>query len=85
MKGDKFSKNKMVSAVEIVREYGLSYQTVNYYTILGLLEVIENRGNKRLYNRDDVKIRLEKIKKMKRRGYPLRLIRDELLSNFRTK
>ena len=84
MKASKFSKNEMVSAVEIVREYGFSYQTVNYYTNLGLLEVVENKGNKRLYNRDDVKIRLEKIRKMKKRGYPLRLIRDELLPNFRT-
>lgn len=84
MKSDRFSKNDVISAVEIVRKYELSYQTVNYYTNLGLLDVVENKGNKRLYNRDDVEARLEKIKKLKKRGYPLRLIRDELLSNFRT-
>lgn len=83
MKNDRFSKNDVISAVEIVRKYELSYQTVNYYTNLGLLDVVENKGNKRLYSRDDVQIRLEKIKKLKKRGYPLRLIRDELLSNFR--
>lgn len=83
MKSNRFSKNDVISAVEIVREYELSYQTVNYYTNLGLLDVVGNKGNKRLYNRDDVETRLEKIKKMKKRGYPLRLIRDELLSNFR--
>lgn len=85
MKKDRFSKNDVISAVEIVRKYELSYQTVNYYTNLGLLDVVENKGNKRLYSRDDVQSRLEKIKEMKKRGYPLRLIRDELLSNFRIK
>lgn len=77
----KFSKNDIISAVEIVREYGLSYQTVNYYTNLGLLKVVENSGNKRLYSRSEIYNRLNKIKEMKKRGYPLRLIRDELLSN----
>lgn len=83
MKKDRSSKNDVISAVEIVSKYELSYQTVNYYTNLGLLDVVENKGNKRLYSRDAVQIRLDKIKEMKKRGYPLRLIRDELLSNFR--
>jgi len=69
--------NKVISAQEITKLYGLSYQTVNYYTNLGLLKVLENQGNKRLYDSKEVHQRLEKIKLMKRRGYPLRLIRDE--------
>jgi len=71
--------NKFISAIDIVKKYGLSYQTVNYYTNLGLLEVLENQGNKRLYDRRDVEERLGKITDLKRRGYPLRLIRDEIL------
>lgn len=71
--------HKVISAVEIVRHYGLSYQTVNYYTNLGLLKVIESKGNKRLYNKDEVAGTLKKIRHLKSRGYPLRLIRDELL------
>ncbi len=71
--------NKLISAVEIVKEYGLSYQTVNYYTNLGFLRVIENKGNKRFYDRKDVEGCIERIKEFKRRGYPLRLIREELL------
>lgn len=76
--------NKIISAVEIVKKYGLSYQTVNYYTNLGFLRVIENQGNKRLYDEREVVSCLEKIKQFKRRGYPLRLIREELLSRGKT-
>lgn len=71
--------NKIISAAEITKEYGLSYQTVNYYTNLGFLRVIESRGNKRLYDKKEVGAALEKIRCLKSRGYPLRLIRDELL------
>jgi len=71
--------NKVISAVEIVKTYGLSYQTVNYYTNLGFLRIIESKGNKRLYGREEVEAALKKIRELKSRGYPLRLIRDELL------
>jgi len=70
--------NKVISAIEISREFGLSYQTVNYYTNLGFLRVSESRGNKRLYNKTEVEAALQKIRSLKSRGYPLRLIRDEL-------
>ncbi len=69
---------RTISAVEITKRYSLSYQTVNYYTNLGLLHVIENQGNKRLYDSREVEERLDSIKQMKSRGYPLRLIRDEI-------
>lgn len=76
--------NKIISAVDIVKKYRLSYQTVNYYTNLGFLRVVENQGNKRLYDKKDVEGRLEQIRQLKRRGYPLRLIRDELLNRNKT-
>ena len=69
----------LISITDVVKKYGLSYQAVNYYTALGLLEVKDKKGNKRYYDSKDVKIRLLKIKKYKSRGYPLRLIRNELL------
>jgi len=68
----------MVSPEEIVNKYHISYQTINSYTNLGLLVVRRRRGNGRLYRQDEVRQRLEKIAKLKSRGYPLRLIRTML-------
>ena len=68
----------MVAPEEIVKKYRISYQTINNYTNLGLLVVRRRRGNGRLYNHNEVKQRLEKIAKLKSRGYPLRLIRTML-------
>ena len=64
----------MISPREIVKKYRISYQTINSYTNLGLLVVRKRQGNGRLYNNQEVKQRLEKISKLKNRGYPLRLI-----------
>ena len=68
----------MISPREIVKRYGISYQTINNYTNLGLLVVRRRRGNGRLYEKEEVRQRLEKIDKFKNRGYPLRLIRHKL-------
>ena len=68
----------MISPREIVKRYGISYQTINSYTNLGLLVVRSRRGNGRLYKQEEVKRRLEKIAKLKNLGYPLRLIRRML-------
>ena len=73
--------NKIISALAIAKKYKLSYQTVNYYTNLGLLRVFESRGNKRFYNTKQVEVRLEEIGKLKRKGYPLRLICQVLSRN----
>ena len=64
----------MVSPREMAKKFNISYQTINYYTNLGLLVVRRKKGNGRLYNQDEVRRRLEKIDKLKNRGYPLRLI-----------
>ena len=68
----------MISPQEIAKKYHISYQTVNSYTNLGLLVVRRRKGNGRLYKISEVRQRLEKITKLKNRGYPLRLIRNML-------
>lgn len=79
-----FMKNnkpkRLISCPEIVKRYKISYQTLNYYTNLGLFSAVNKVGNKRFY--DEVKLRnnLEKIQKLKNEGYTLGLIR-KLLSN----
>ena len=69
----------MISAKEIAQEYNLTYQTVNYYTDLGLLPVVSKEGNVRYYDRATVQMRLTEISNLKKEGYSLRLIRRRLI------
>lgn len=64
----------LISSKEIVKKYNISYQTLNYYTNIGLLEVRKRKGNGRLYVEDEVERKLQKIEELKDQGYPLRLI-----------
>jgi len=69
------TKKRSVSSTEIIKRYKISYQTLNYYTNLGLLQPLNKKGNKRYYDELELKNNLEKIQKFKNEGYPLRLIR----------
>ncbi len=71
--------DKMISAKEISQFYHITYQTVNYYTDLGLLPVISKEGNVRYYDKDTVETRLAEILNLKKEGYSLRLIRKRLI------
>ncbi len=72
-------RNSLVSIREIVKKYNISYSTINYYTITGLLTVVTKKRNTRLYNELEVKERLRRISRLKDKGYPLNLIKRELL------
>lgn len=63
---------------EITKQFGLPYSTVNHYTIIGLLTVVGKKRNIRLYNKAEVRARLERITCLKDKGYPLHLIRQSL-------
>lgn len=65
---------KLISTQEIVNKFKLSYQTVNYYTNLGILPVRKRIGNKRLYDEKEIGSSIRKIDDLKTKGYPLRLI-----------
>jgi DNA-binding transcriptional MerR regulator len=67
---------RMISPQAISQEYSLSYQTINYYTNLGLLQVKKKEGNCRLYDSDELKKNLKRITELKNKGYSLKLIRD---------
>lgn len=69
---------KLISSPEIVTKYKISYQTLNYYTNLGLLHAVKKRGNKRYYDEGEIKHNLTKIESLKNEGYTLRLIRSVL-------
>jgi DNA-binding transcriptional MerR regulator len=70
---------KFISSIEITKKYNISYQALNYYTNLGLLEIVTKKGNRRFYDENKLKRNLEKIQSMKNEGYPLALIRKKLL------
>lgn len=73
---------QLISSKELVEKYGISYQTLNFYTNLRLLNVCKRVGYKRLYDEQEIKQRLEKIVKLKEDGYPLRIITKELSKQF---
>lgn len=69
---------KFLSLQEISEISHIPYQTLNYYTSLGLLKFRKLRGNKRLYEITEVKERLGRIIRFKNEGYPLRVISNIL-------
>lgn len=72
------AKRGLSTIDEIAALSGLSKATVNYYTNLGLLRIADKQGNKRLYDAEEVRQRLEKIRDLRRSGYSLRLICGQL-------
>lgn len=71
---------QIVTAKEISDSFRISLSLINFYTNLGLLEIYdrEGRGNKRFYLFSAVDHRLQVIREMKRRGFPLKLIQESL-------
>ena len=76
---NKKTKANLISAGDIVRKHSVTYQAVNHYTDLGLLQVVTKEGNARMYAKAKVKGRLSKISKLVSEGYSLRLIRKKLI------
>lgn len=72
------SRNELISISEIVKKYKVTPFTVNHYTDIGLLDVVSKKKNARLYSDAEVGKRLKAITQLKDKGYPLRLIRQEL-------
>lgn len=70
----------LITARDIVEKYELSYQTLNYYTTIGLLSVAKKSSNQRLYDEPETRRRLKRIVELKDGGYPLHLIRRVLSS-----
>ena len=65
---------RLLSALQLVDKFQISYQTLNHYTNLGLLNNSSRQGLRRFYQEDDVRRRLHKIKTLQNQGYTLRLI-----------
>ncbi len=68
----------LVSLQEISHRTGVGSSTLNYYTNLGLLQVADRQGNRRLYRESEALKRIEQIRQLRREGYPLRIIRKQI-------
>ena len=70
---------KKISAQDIVKKFGIKYHTLNYYTTIGLLPLSGKRGNRRMYDENEIRARLGEISRLSQEGYPLNLIRKKLV------
>jgi len=68
----------LIPTKEVVKRFNISYQTLNYYTNLGFFNVVERRGNKRMYDTREIEQKIKDITDLKNQGYPLRLIIKKL-------
>jgi DNA-binding transcriptional MerR regulator len=68
--------DRLIAPDKIAKDHKISYQTINYYTNLGLLVVKKKEGNRRFYNAREVRDSLLKIEQLKNKGYSLKLICD---------
>lgn len=67
-----------ITIMEITKKFDISYQTANYYVNLGFFNVVGTKGNKRIFDEKEIAVKIQKIKTMRAKGYPLRLIREHL-------
>jgi len=65
---------KLISAREMMKEFGISYQIINNYTDRGFFNVVAKSSRKRMYDYNEVRERMAKIKKWINEGYALKLI-----------
>jgi len=72
-------QKKTITAKDIVSKFDITYHTLNYYTAIGLLPVVDRKGNRRLYDETVVEEMLKRISQMVSDGYSLGLIRKKLL------
>ncbi len=64
----------LISPIQISKIHSISYQTINYYTNLGILMVKKRSANNRLYDSRQVSACLKKVNDLKSQGYSLKLI-----------
>lgn len=68
----------LILSRDIIKKYNIPYSTITHYTNMGFFTVVRRKGNKRLYDEDEVQTKMAKITKLVNEGYPLRLIRKML-------
>lgn len=72
----------LISSRELTERHNISYQTLNFYTTLGLFEIEKRVGNRRFFDEETIRTRLERIFDLKDEGFPLRMIVRELQREY---
>ena len=72
----------LITTKELAIELGISVASVNYYTNLGLFQIKDRKGNARLYDKDEIVRVFKAIHKLRKEGYPLRLIQQRLEKGY---
>jgi len=72
----------LITTKELARELGISVASVNYYTNLGLFHIKDRKGNARLYDKEEIARVFEAIHKLRKEGYPLRLIQQRVEKGY---
>ncbi len=74
----------LIFSKDIVAKYNIPYSTVMYYTNMGFFTVVMRKGNRKMYDEEEVRTHFQKITKLVNEGYPLHLIRKILLQGTGT-
>ena len=74
--------NNLVNTKTAAKVLGISLASVNYYTNLGLLKVTDRKGNMRLYDKNEITGIFDTIQRLRKEGYPLRLIQQRLNKGY---
>lgn len=72
-------KRNLLKAGELAKKVGVLYTTIDYYTNIGLIEVVDyTQGKYRLFKKDEALARIARIKELKDRGLTLDKIKKKL-------
>jgi DNA-binding transcriptional MerR regulator len=74
----------LIDSKELAKLLGISLASVNYYTNLGLFNIEDKKGNKRIYDWDRTLDVYKRIQQLRKEGYPLKLIRERLEKDTQT-
>jgi len=59
---------------DLSKKYNVTYPTINYYIKVGLLDVIERKGNTRYLNKQSSEDMMKRVVWLKQKGFPLSMI-----------
>ena len=76
-------EKNLVTSQELAKLLSVSNATINYYTNMGLFNIKDRRGNVRLYEKNETRELYEQIRKMRKDGYPLRIIHERLQQGYK--
>lgn len=68
---------KLYTINDLAAENGVSYHTIYYYLGRGLLNVSQVIGNQRIFDEKEFQ-KSRRIIELRKKGYPVRMIRDVL-------